>query len=242
MMCLSKRIDPAKRDKPLTLQEFKALPIHRTLQPLDFKDIAYLLHQHKDMYIVTDTKETTEAEIKKAFSVIIETAKQVDPEILDRIIPQVYNEEMYQIVNKMYPFDSYIYTLYQTYVSNERILNFAVANDINVITMDTRRFTPEFVKQLKDKGIYTYVNTINSPEEATDYMNNNVHGLYTDFLVPDDVNRTATLGVTSEIIDQRITLFEKTKLYDEPSFLGDTHFSVSPQKVHAIEKTGPGTG
>ena len=52
---------------------------------------------NKDIYVVTDTKETGEA-AKTEFQIIYEEAMKRDPELLNRIIPQIYNFKMYDYV------------------------------------------------------------------------------------------------------------------------------------------------
>ena len=55
---------------------------------------------NKDMYIVTDTKsfELSEQETYIQFKNIYDEAMKKDPELLSRIIPQIYNEKMYEII------------------------------------------------------------------------------------------------------------------------------------------------
>ena len=45
--------------------------------------------------------------------------------------------------------------------SEEQVIDYAVEKGIRIVVMDENRYRPEFVQALKDKGIYTYINTIN---------------------------------------------------------------------------------
>ncbi len=108
---------------------------------------------------------------------------------LDRIIPQIYSEEMLKYIDEIYSFDDYIYTLYQTDSSEEAIITFARSNDIKVVTMAPGRFNEDFQAKLSESGILIYLHTINSPEVMEDYLKKGVHGFYTDFLSPDMIKR-----------------------------------------------------
>lgn len=174
-----------KIDKPLTLQEFKSLKIHKYMEPMTFEDLVKLMSIHKDMYIITDTKETDKNVIKEQFTKIVETTKKYDTNILKRIIPQFYNEDMYYEIKGIYNFDSYIYTLYMTNTSNEQVINFMVENGLKVVTMSPYRISKEFVAELNEKGIFTYTHTINSMLDVKTYQGIGIHGFYTDYITPD---------------------------------------------------------
>ena len=49
--------------------------------------------------------------------------------------------------------------------------------------MAEARYNEEFIKNLKDNGIYTYVHTVNDLEKAKLYIENGVDGIYTDYLL-----------------------------------------------------------
>lgn len=174
--------------QPLSLQQFKAKKIRKIFTPLDFNEIANLMSKYKDIYLVTDTKETDLNTVKQQFEVIINTAKKIDPSIAERIIPQIYNEEMLPVIMNIYDFKSVIYTLYQTNSPKEEVIKFASDNGIKVITMskDYPDLT-DFVSKLAQEKIYTYVHTVNDINVINNLKSQGVHGFYTDFASPDDL-------------------------------------------------------
>ncbi|HEM3457664.1 TPA: glycerophosphodiester phosphodiesterase [Streptococcus suis] len=108
---------------------------------------------NKDMFLVTDTKsfEVSKEEMITQFTEIYNEAMKRDPELLNRIVPQVYNEDMFHSIQSIFKFPSVIYTLYATQSSAEAITQFANANpEIKVITMSTGdpRFGTEFFTSL----------------------------------------------------------------------------------------------
>lgn len=173
--------------KPLTLQQFKSTQIPGGYTPMDFEQIAHLMNTYKDVYLITDTKAFDTVTVKKQFKIIVDTARKVNPAILDRIIPQIYNEEMLPAVLELYKFESVIYTLYQTNASDEQVIEFATKNRIGVITMSNERYSKEFVDNLAAHGIYSYVHTINDISRITELLEEGVQGFYTDFVDPESL-------------------------------------------------------
>lgn len=97
-----------------TCEEFLSRPIYGEFSPTTFEDICYLLKEYPDMWIVTDTKSMDEENVKKDMTLIVETARSLGlEEVLDRIVIQIYNQEMYEAAKEIYDFDNWIFTLYQ---------------------------------------------------------------------------------------------------------------------------------
>lgn len=172
-------------DRPLSLKEFKELKIHGKYHPLDVRDIVKLLQTYPDAYIITDTKGLKEEKIRNTFKVLVETVLQEDPDVLDRFIPQIYNRKMYKIIKEYYDFNHVIYTLYQSLDSEDEIVNFALENNIQAVTLSENRVNQKFIKRLSDHGIYTYIHTINIYDIAQLYVNQvGLSGVYSDYLTP----------------------------------------------------------
>ncbi len=181
-------IPEEKKDQALTKEEFLSYKIQGTFTPLSFYDVAVLMKEHPDMYIVTDTKETEDPYISKQFEQMRKIGEEVDPEILDRIIPQIYNEEMFRIIMDIYDWKSIIYTLYNQGMgfSEENTINFAYKEGIRVITTYTSRSQTLFLKELLERNMVIYMHTYNTPEEV-EYLKKEkgIRGVYTDFLLPE---------------------------------------------------------
>lgn len=172
--------------KAMELSSFKKYMIYRKYKPTSLEDILIFMKKHKDVYLITDTKATDEATIKNQFSSLVSEVKNVDKSILNRIVPQIYNEDMFYTIKNIYDFKNIVYTLYMTNASNDQVLSFASKNSIKVITMSTQRYSKEFVDMLSQNGIYTYIHTLNSLSEIEKYKKDGVHGFYTDFIIPSD--------------------------------------------------------
>lgn len=157
------------------------------------EDILDEMLVNKDMFLVTDTKsfEITTEETKLQFQLIYEEAMERDPDLLNRIIPQIYNEELYDVVTSVYNFPSIIYTAYATYDSAEKIIAFANKHEnIKVITapVGDGRFDESMIRSLHESDLLLYNHTINTYAELTDGEVKNIDGFYTDLLLPRDLS------------------------------------------------------
>ncbi len=181
---------PLNKDgKPMTKKQFMAQKIQDRYTPLSFEDIVQLMVEYPDIYLVTDTKLIDTVGIEKQFTVLLETAKEIDADVLTRIIPQIYHEEMYDTIMSLYDWNSMIYTLYALNDFSEKgVADFAYQKGIQVITTHAGRAQPLFFRELFARGILVYMHTYNSLTEISAELEGvkslGISGVYTDFLYP----------------------------------------------------------
>ena len=147
---------------------------------------------NRDMVLVTDTKsmEIPKEDRITQFKELVSEANKRDKELLDRVIPQIYHQEMFGEIESIYPFKHVIYTLYASPDSGEEVLDFiAKHKEIEAVTVpiDDSRLTPKFVEQVHKLGKRVYVHTIQTYESLTKYAAINVDGFYTGLLTPQDM-------------------------------------------------------
>ncbi|WMT40580.1 phosphatidylinositol-specific phospholipase C/glycerophosphodiester phosphodiesterase family protein [Paenibacillus sp. D2_2] len=183
-------LKPERYGAIFTTKEFKDAKIMGRYEPLTWDDVLDLMVDYPDMYLVTDTKQIKPEEIDQIFSKIVDGAKKRDPEILTRIVPQIYNHPMWDQIEAIYPFESVIFTLYQTHESDDEVLQFAEEKGLAAITMSEARANKNLVSKLNKLGIPSYVHTINDVETMQKFKNMGVYGFYTDFLTEADGNRS----------------------------------------------------
>lgn len=178
--------------QPLTLEQFKTLKVLYEYNPLTITDIYELMVSTPDLYIITDTKYLQSEMIKDQFNRIVTAAGAYGYEILMRIVPQIYSEEMYSIIEGIFPFPEYIYTLYATQSTDDEIIQFIKGKPVSAVTMFPERYTSDFGRKLKSLGIEVVLHTINDMEQVKKYVGMNVDGFYTDSL--------SSIDIESEII------------------------------------------
>lgn len=181
-----------------TSGEFKEIPIHGKYTPLTFIDLLELMEEYPDIWIVTDSKEVGEEEVKAEFEEMVREAEEVELlEVLDRFIVQIYNETMYDIVKEVYPFSEYIFTLYMRWDGAqdefENICKWCVVHDVKYITMWNFLFNERIKRIAQNYNIDIYVHTENNSLAGKNYLMNGVKGLYTDDLTEDILNEQSDL-------------------------------------------------
>lgn len=167
-----------------TYKEFMKAPMYGKYTPLSLKDVFKLMKKHKDIYLITDTKEYAPAKTKALFEQILADAESVNAtNCLDRVIVQIYNNAMYDAVMEVYPFKQIIYTLYVRGTHYfEQLCQFCVERDINIITMDYKQHSQKLQAIADEYNIKTFVHTINKKKRAKKFYNRGVTGIYTDKL------------------------------------------------------------
>ena len=135
------------------------------------------------IYIVLDTKDSDDANVIMEYSQIVNTAKSINPDVLDRMIPQVYSENMYWTLMDVYPFKSVIYTLYQEEDwTRDSVYEFCFRSGIRFVTLKYSLITEDIIAFWKTLGIKTGVHTVNDEDLAQNMYDMGVDIIYTDFL------------------------------------------------------------
>ncbi len=176
-------------DFEYSYENFKNTPLFNDYTPLDYRDIVDLLIEYPDIRIITDTKYYDEISVYKQFSQICDYAKERDPEVLDRIVPQIYTKEMLDFVMNVYPFRSVIFTLYQTMWEPEDIARFCMRSGVRYITVSYDILDEETISLWKSMGIRIAVHTVNEKEEAEDFLKKGIDMIYTDYLLPEEFGK-----------------------------------------------------
>jgi glycerophosphoryl diester phosphodiesterase len=168
----------------LDYDSFKSEPLCGQYTSMDYKDVIDLMVEYPDIYIVTDSKYTDRSSVLLEFSQLVRYAEDTDPSVLDRIIPQIYHEEMLEWVMDVYSFKSVIYTLYQVEWTSDEVEQFCDLTGVKMVTLaGGSEDTIEWNKQ----GLIVSAFTINELDQAKELMDNyGISLLYTDFLDPED--------------------------------------------------------
>lgn len=155
--------------------------------PLSGDDIVLFMKEHPDLYIITDTKEADPDKIIEGFTALVDAAVRNEcEETLDRMVVQIYHGYMYDLVNDIYPFPHYIYTLYQEGYRGEadkmrEYAKYCVLHNIDVITMNAACYQEELLEICNRYGLRLFVHTVNEKDEIASFTGSGI-GVYTDNL------------------------------------------------------------
>lgn len=167
-------------------ENFLSALIYGKYQPMTCEDVIDLLVEYPDAYLITDTKYSDRSTVMFQFSRMVKYAEEIDPDILDRIIPQIYSEEMLDWVMAVYPFRSVIYTLYKEPAwTVESVLEFCRTSGVRFVTMPYKSFKPEIAGLWDQQNISIAVHTTSDEADANRFFQDGVDMIYTDFLTPD---------------------------------------------------------
>jgi glycerophosphoryl diester phosphodiesterase len=183
--------DPrSKHGVPVNFGTFKSTKIYGRYTPTSFLDMLNLMEKYPDIYLMTDSKGDKIEEVKKDFHTIVDTAKQNGKkDVLDRLVIQVYNREMYYAIKAIHPFRHFVYTTYkQRDAAFYSMVKFCKRYGIEAVTSPQNDINDYRMNILKKEGIYSYTHSVNNPYYAMEYMKLGVYGIYSDFLTPDEIN------------------------------------------------------
>jgi glycerophosphoryl diester phosphodiesterase len=167
-----------KVDDPMhpTSKELKSGKTLLNLEIMDLHKLAKWVSRNKDAYVITDIKDNN---IK-----MLQILKENHPEIISRIIPQIYKFEEYEPVKNM-GFTNIILTLYRLKVTDQEIISFCERNTLFALTVSIQRATSEFLNKYSVLKIPLYVHTINEYDSYVKLRRAGVYGVYTDYFQPD---------------------------------------------------------
>lgn len=203
---------------------FQKTPAVFTQTPLTAVDLISLMIEYPDMYVVTDTKSTDKTTVQKQFRDLKQIAVNMGaPEILERIIPQIYKKEMLGWVKEVHSFSDWIFTLYL--ISNpdyQEIANFCAENGIDTVTIHYNRATKANIETLKAKGLKVYVHTINRYLYMKELLELGADGIYTDRIKPYELGWVG-LENSRALSEQTIPVGEKEMNFTTMDIFGTTY-------------------
>ncbi len=184
LVCLHDWGDSFKRsfgfavDKKTTLDEFESLVKEKSdFNKCTLEGLAVWMSNNSDAYIVTDIK----GDNYKALKMILE----ILPDAERRVIPQIYSPENFQDIKRL-GYEQIIWTLYRYSGTNKQVIDWVGKFYGPVsIAMPADRGMSALPMELRNRGILTYVHTINSEKQRDKYVDNfGVTEIYTDILDP----------------------------------------------------------
>lgn len=173
----------------MSYEQFMSEKINYMYTPLDIEGLIGLLCEYPDAYLITDTKNTDAESIELQFSQLADAVKACgDESVYSRIIVQIYNDEMYDAVSGIYPFENWIYTTYQLAEPDyDAIAEFCVEHKIEVVVTPMENAKKAVNDRLHAYGLKVYYHTTNRLMAMKHHYDLGGDGFYTDIVCPDDL-------------------------------------------------------
>ena len=178
----------SENSQKLTWDEFSSRPLYGKYTPMSFSDFLSLLKDYPDAYILLDTKHYSVRNVQNTLRDFTELAALAQEtgalDVMDRMIPEIYNEAMFPGAAMVHSFPAYLYSLWEekTPEEIERIALFCRDHSI-LAAACSARYWNEQVQEIFDKwGILVYVYTVNEKNAEKEYRNKGAAGICTDWL------------------------------------------------------------
>ena len=179
--------------KVLTERAFTSNKIYGKYTPMTLEDFFLLLKDYPDAFVMIDSKQYSVRNYQMTledYCEYVEIAQAAGAgEVLNQIIPEIYNKAMFPGTAMIYSFPSYIYSLWQEYSTEdlEGIASFCREKKIPAATIYWKYWSYEAEEIFEKQGIHLYVYTVNDRNQARKYIAVGAEGICTDFLTTEDL-------------------------------------------------------
>lgn len=191
-----------KQSSAVSLSEFESLVSERSeFNKCTLESLVKWMTDHPDTLLITDVKERNLD--------ALELISVEYPELMSRVIPQIYQPQEYT-QTKRFGYEDIIWTLYLYASGSQAVIDTAKSMDLWAITMDINRAGQGLGQSLKMLGVPTYVHTINDYADMLFFKSEGIDEIYTDRLSVSAEKQFAALGEVS-IADSRLYLARETK-------------------------------
>ena len=162
---------------PVSAAEFTNVKIFNKFTSVTLDSLVAWLVMHPDVYIVTDVKDNNVD--------VLHHIADAHPEIISRIIPQIYQYDEYVPVRAM-GYSNIVLTLYRLPTYEDKVncrynVEFAEKYSLLAVTADATLAKASFVNAYVTAGVPLYVHTVNDEAEQQKFFDMGVTGVYTDY-------------------------------------------------------------
>lgn len=175
-----------------TEDDFKKARFYDIYTPLSFEDICNLLAEYRDVYVVVDMCNFDTDNLGDVVNCMVDTAKKNgSQEVLDSFIIQINNEAMLGVLEKIYQFKNIIFSTKNQWEGDAKTFaqycRFCAAHNISMISIPSYEQDSQIYQLAKNYGIDVFIYTINSLSEAKSYLKDGATGVFSDFLIKEDL-------------------------------------------------------
>lgn len=182
---------------PLTWQneipsekEFLSKKIKNKYTTMSFNDVAEFMKNHKDVYFVVGLNNKSIKDVEKDYKEILKVSRKVDNNILKRIIPQIYYDQMYRPIMNMYDFKSAIYVVNKDEKkSMDKIIDFSFGHGIKIISLEEDKLSKDTIRKLTDRSMGIYMYGFNDLQKVSEFDPSYIFGVFSDYLPKEIIKR-----------------------------------------------------
>lgn len=182
-----------EKKKVLSAEEFSSVKLYGTYTPMTLEEFFLLLKEYQDAFVLIDSKKYSVRDYQNTledYTQYREIAKNIGAEeVFDRLIPEIYNEEMYAAITQIYDFPSYLYSLWKEYPQEEleKTAAFCREKNIPAVTVSNKEWSEQIQRIFEEQRILVYVYTVNDLQEAGKYIRGGASGICTDVITEEEL-------------------------------------------------------
>ena len=158
----------------ISYEEFNNFKINGKYTPVNEEWLIDTIVKFPDVKIIIDTKSSYEE--------IYERLENLNVDLKDNIIPQIYSKEMWDFFKNGYEYKQYIFSNYKENYSCDQILKYFDDERIFAITIPVWSSIEllRSIDEIKEKNKYVFIHTITTNFEYRIALFYGVDGIYVD--------------------------------------------------------------
>jgi len=166
-----------------TYKEFMECKICGRFTPMSLEDLIIFLVEHRDLHIVLDHPAKGFLQLTKIINKLLEliNEKQLDKNVLDQFIIQVFTIEEHEWLNSLKHFKNL-----EFYFSAKRdiegTIDYVVKSKVHTVSINKTRLNKELVTKFSKLGVRVFSPSINEPEEIKAAFDMGIWGITSDFI------------------------------------------------------------
>ena len=150
---------------------------------MDFTRFIDLMREFPDTYFELDL-HTLDLDHSRLIAGLILTELDNNIDLIDRILIQVNDREMFKGINSVYNFPYFQYNVKDDIDNIDSIIDFCLSNQICSVGIKGMYITKDIVKKIKKSGLYILAYTIDGRRRAPKLLLMGVDTICTNYLVP----------------------------------------------------------
>ncbi|MCL2247767.1 MAG: hypothetical protein FWC13_00695 [Oscillospiraceae bacterium] len=157
---------------------------------LTFEDILRLMLEYDDWWLITETGyQGNFHALYNTFEYMMHAIEHVDPALINRVIVQIYDADMFHFIAENFSFTSFIFNIRSTR-DDSIVLDFLDTSGVQAVILPITRATEDLMYALGERDIAAFAQRTDDRNEVLDLLNMGFRGVYTQFLTPRLLSKT----------------------------------------------------
>ena len=168
----------------MTYKEFMETKEFQKYTTMSCEDMLCYMNDHVDLYVTVDMKDDPET----AYKYLVEQAGSLGyGNVLDRIIVNIYDYEMYDKIMNIYKFKNVTARQHKVSPNNYyELIRFCVKHDIHVVNVSRCFMKDNEIGLFKEYGIHVYTAVVDYVSDMQNYVDLGASGAVTNWLYETD--------------------------------------------------------